>query len=112
MATYYAAVEAFDPAGQDLLPEDAEYGGEARFFVVQAEDLAQTLVVLADTLEAHRARRVPDEASVLAYKRQLTAIDARLRPKELAFSRSLADGAHFMRPMHVRVMRRSATTRP
>ena len=48
MATYYAAVEAFDPAGQDLLPEDAAYGGEARFFVLQAEDLAQTLLVLAD----------------------------------------------------------------
>lgn len=53
MATYYAAVEAFDPAGQDLLPEDAEYGGEARFFVVQAEDLAQTLIVLADTIAAN-----------------------------------------------------------
>ena len=81
------------------LLHDAPYFRESVRLWREAEAEIDQLVVLADTLEAHRARRVPDEASVLAYKRQLTAIDARLRPKELAFSRSLAEGAHFLRRM-------------
>lgn len=55
------------------------------------------LVRLADELEAQQAARSLDADEVLAYQRELTAIDARLRPREIAFSRSLADGADFMR---------------
>ena len=63
----------------------------------QLRELPDEVYTLADTLEAEIARGPLDPASVLAYRRQLLEIDARLRPKELAFSRSLADGAHFMR---------------
>lgn len=63
----------------------------------EAEVEVDHLVAMADTLEAQVARGPLDAASVQAHQRRLLAIDARLRPKELAFSRSLAEGAHFMR---------------
>lgn len=50
MQTYYAAVEAFDPAGQAAMPEGATYGGEARFFVLQAEDLGDALATLSNSM--------------------------------------------------------------
>ncbi|MEO5620212.1 MAG: hypothetical protein ABIQ85_04785, partial [Cypionkella sp.] len=50
MAIFYAAVEAHDPNGQDAMPEGATYGGEARFFVLQAEDLSEALMVLANSI--------------------------------------------------------------
>ncbi|HJS34806.1 MAG TPA: EAL domain-containing protein [Pseudoxanthomonas sp.] len=55
------------------------------------------LVALADELEARPPGATRDGASVRAYQHRLMGIDARVRPKELAFSRSLAEGAHFMR---------------
>lgn len=55
------------------------------------------LVRLADALEAQQAARSLNAPQVRAYQRELTAIDARLRPREIAFSRSLAEGADFMR---------------
>ena len=63
----------------------------------EAESEIGYLERLADEMEARRAHEALDEATVLAYQQQLMAIDARLRPKELAFSRSLAEGANFMR---------------
>lgn len=63
----------------------------------EAEVEIDQLVALADALEADIAQGPLDADRVLAYRRQLLEIDARLRPKELAFSRSLAEGAHFMR---------------
>ncbi|PPJ42116.1 MULTISPECIES: EAL domain-containing protein [unclassified Pseudoxanthomonas] len=63
----------------------------------EAEVEILQLVRLADELEAQQAARSLDADEVLAYQRELTAIDARLRPREIAFSRSLADGADFMR---------------
>jgi diguanylate cyclase (GGDEF)-like protein/PAS domain S-box-containing protein len=63
----------------------------------EAEVEVDQLVAVADALEAQVATGALDEAEVLAYQRRLLEIDARLRPKELAFSRSLADGANFMR---------------
>ncbi len=63
----------------------------------EAEVEIHPLVAMADALQAQVARGPLDAASVRARQRQLLAIDARLRPKELAFSRSLAEGAHFMR---------------
>lgn len=50
MGTYYAAVEAFDPEGQALAEDDSIYGGEARFFVLEAEDLIVALATLADSI--------------------------------------------------------------
>ena len=63
----------------------------------EAEVEIDQLVALADVLEARVAAGPLDAATVAAYQRTLLEIDARLRPKELAFSRSLAQGAHFMR---------------
>ncbi len=63
----------------------------------EAEVEILQLVRLADELEAQQAARSLDAGEVLAYQRELTAIDARLRPREIAFSRSLAEGADFMR---------------
>ncbi|KRA48775.1 hypothetical protein ASD72_19650 [Pseudoxanthomonas sp. Root630] len=63
----------------------------------EAEGEILQLVRLADELEARQASRRLDAAEVLAYQRELTALDARLRPREIAFSRSLAEGADFMR---------------
>ena len=90
MATYYAAVEAFDPAGQDLLPEDADYGGEARFFVLQAEDLAQTLLVLADTIAANGLRldRVLHAADTDRFEEDLLPYDVDLAGMIAAASES------------------------
>lgn len=63
----------------------------------EAEEEVEQLVAVADALEAETANGALSEAEALAYQRRLLQIDARLRPKELAFSRSLADGANFMR---------------
>ena len=56
MQTYYAAVEAFDPAGQAAMPEGATYGGEARFFVLQAEDLGDALATLTNSMAVNGLR--------------------------------------------------------
>ena len=63
----------------------------------EAEVEIDQLVAVADALEAQAAKGPLDATRVSAYQRTLMEIDARLRPKELAFSQSLADGAHFMR---------------
>jgi len=63
----------------------------------EAEVEIDQLVAVADALEARTKAGPLDAHDVAAYQRTLLAIDARLRPKELAFSRSLAQGAHFMR---------------
>ncbi len=76
---------------------DAPYFRDSVRLWREAEVELQQLVVLADDLEAGQARGALDSDSIEAYQRQLMAIDARVRPKELAFSRSLADGANFMR---------------
>ncbi|UWX03558.1 hypothetical protein H1235_11160 [Pseudoxanthomonas sp. NC8] len=55
------------------------------------------LMALADEMEARLASGPLDARSVRAYQDEVLAIDARLRPIELAFSRSLADGGDFMR---------------
>jgi hypothetical protein len=56
MATFYAAVEAFDPEGQSLAPEGITYGGEARFFVLTAEDLSEALATLTNSIVANGLR--------------------------------------------------------
>ena len=56
MQTYYAAVEAFDPNGQAAMPEGATYGGEARFFVLQAEDLGDALATLTNSMAVNGLR--------------------------------------------------------
>lgn len=76
---------------------DAPYFRDSVRLWREAEVELQHLVTLADDLEAEQARGALDPASIQAYQRQLMVIDARVRPKELAFSRSLADGANFMR---------------
>ena len=50
MGTYYIAVEAHDPEGQANMPDGAIYGGEARFFVLMAEDLGDALTVLSNSM--------------------------------------------------------------
>lgn len=50
MGTYYIAVEAHDPEGQNAMPEGALYGGEARFFVLMADDLGDALMVLSNSI--------------------------------------------------------------
>ncbi len=55
------------------------------------------LVTVADELEAHVLHGTLNATRVRAYQHQLLQIDARVRPKELAFSRSLAEGANVMR---------------
>lgn len=55
MPTYYAAVEAFDPEGQSD-EDDLDYGGEARFFVLQADSLSEALVTLAGSVQANGLR--------------------------------------------------------
>jgi diguanylate cyclase (GGDEF)-like protein/PAS domain S-box-containing protein len=55
------------------------------------------LAALADELEARLASGPLDAASVRAYQDEVVAIDARLRPIELAFSQSLADGGDLIR---------------
>lgn len=56
MATFYIAVEAHDPEGQANMPDGATYGGEARFFVLQAEDLADALMVLSNSIVVNGLR--------------------------------------------------------
>ena len=90
MATYYAAVEAFDPAGQDVLPEDAEYGGEARVFVVQAGDLGPKPGVLADTIAANglQLNRVIHAAETDRFEEDLLPYDIDLAGMIVAASES------------------------
>ena len=56
MGTYYAAVEAFDPEGQALMEDDGIYGGEARFFVLEAEDLFEALSTLSNSITVNGLR--------------------------------------------------------
>jgi hypothetical protein len=53
MPCYYAAVEVFDPQGQNLAEEGEVYGGEARFFVLSCDDLAEALEVLNGSITSH-----------------------------------------------------------
>ena len=52
MGTFYAAVEAYDPEGPANMPDGSAYGGEARFFVLTAEDLSEALATLANSIAA------------------------------------------------------------
>jgi hypothetical protein len=56
MGTYYIAVEAHDPEGQANMPDGAIYGGEARFFVLMAEDLGDALTVLSNSMVVNGLR--------------------------------------------------------
>lgn len=56
MGTYYAAVEAFDPEGQALMEDDGIYGGEARFFVLEADDLFEALSTLSNSITVNGLR--------------------------------------------------------
>ena len=56
MGTYYAAIEAFDTEAQAEMPEGEIYGGEARFFVLQAESLADALAVLSNSVQSNGLR--------------------------------------------------------
>lgn len=56
MGTYYIAVEAHDPEGQTNMPDGAIYGGEARFFVLMAEDLGDALTVLSNSMVVNGLR--------------------------------------------------------
>jgi hypothetical protein len=69
MGTYYIAIEAHDPEGQASMPEGAIYGGEARFFVLQAEDLADALMVLSNSIVVNGLRldRILHAAAVEAF---------------------------------------------
>lgn len=56
MGIYYAAVEAFDPEGQTQMEDDGIYGGEARFLVLEAEDLFEALTTLANSITVNGLR--------------------------------------------------------
>jgi hypothetical protein len=56
MGTYYAAVEAFDPNGAAEMQDEMDYGGEARFFVLEADNLSQALAVLSNSVQANGLR--------------------------------------------------------
>ncbi len=56
MAIFYIAVEAHDPEGQNAMPEGEIYGGEARLFVLQAQDLADALAVLSNSMVVNGLR--------------------------------------------------------
>lgn len=53
MSCFFVAIEAYDPEGPSLAEEGMEYGGEARFFVLQAGDLAEALVALNGSIVEH-----------------------------------------------------------
>lgn len=56
MAIFYIAIEAHDPEGQANMPDGAIYGGEARFFVLQADDLGDALTVLSNSIVVNGLR--------------------------------------------------------
>lgn len=56
MGTYYAAIEAFDVEAQADMPEGEIYGGEARFFVLQAENLSEAMAVLSNAVQVNGLR--------------------------------------------------------
>lgn len=56
MAIFYVAIEAHDPEGQANMPDGAIYGGEARFFVLQADDLGDALTVLSNSIVVNGLR--------------------------------------------------------
>jgi len=53
MPCYYAAVEVFDPQGANMAEEGEVYGGEARFFVLSCDDLAEALDTLNGSIVGH-----------------------------------------------------------
>jgi hypothetical protein len=53
MPCFYAAVEVFDPEGPNHAEDGEVYGGEARFFVLQAGDLAEALDALNASIASH-----------------------------------------------------------
>jgi hypothetical protein len=56
MPCYYAAVEVYDPEGPALAEDGMSYGGEARFFVLQAGDLSEALAALNGSILEHNLR--------------------------------------------------------
>lgn len=56
MTIFYAAIEAFDPNGQDSMPDGATYGGEARFLVLRGDSLGDALAVAANSLAVNGLR--------------------------------------------------------
>ena len=56
MGIFYAAVEAFDPNGKADMDDEMEYGGEARFFVLEADNLSEALAVLSNSVQANGLR--------------------------------------------------------
>jgi hypothetical protein len=53
MPIYFAAVELFDPEGPSQSDADLIYGGEARMFVLAADDLAEALDTLNASIAGH-----------------------------------------------------------
>jgi hypothetical protein len=53
MPCYFAAVELYDPNGPSQDEGGIAYGGEARMFVLQSEDLAEALEALAHSITEH-----------------------------------------------------------
>ena len=96
MGTYYAAVEAFDPEGQSLMEDDGIYGGEARFFVLTADDLIEALAALADSIATNGLRldRVLHAGAVEDFDDEMLAfeidldgmVDAALESSEICVS--------------------------
>lgn len=77
MATFFIAVEAFDPQGQSAMPEGATYGGEARIFVLTAEDLSEALTTLANSMVMNglELRRILHAGNVEAFDEEMLAFE-------------------------------------
>ena len=56
MPCFFVAIEAYDPEGPNLAEEGIAYGGEARFFVLQAGDLGEALAALNGSIIEHDLR--------------------------------------------------------
>ena len=56
MGLFYAAIEAFDPQGQVEMQDEMDYGGEARFFVLEADTLSEALAVLSNSMQTNSLR--------------------------------------------------------
>lgn len=80
LATYFIAVEAFDPQGQSLMPEGAVYGGEARMFVLTAEGLTEALTTLANSMVVNGLdlRRILHAGAVEAFDEEMLPFEVDL----------------------------------
>ena len=56
MPCFFVAIEAYDQEGPNLAEEGMAYGGEARFFVLQAGDLGEALAALNGSIIEHDLR--------------------------------------------------------